>query len=209
MMVYFRLFLKPVHLLLPQWIVSIVMIPSGWNETPELLVTRKIDLALWITKFILGFVFIAIYWRIFMWIKKINQDVLFEKWISITLLILGAFFLLSPTLQPWYLLWLLPILCLTINSFFLSNTTTRKNVSDIDKTYSLIHRLYSQFSHEIEKYSNRKNILIACWFFSMTVFLSYWILENYLKLGLWQEIRVGKMDRIWTPAYFSFLSFLL
>jgi hypothetical protein len=38
------------------------------------------------------------------------------SWPAIVIAIFAAFFLLSPTLQPWYLLWILPLLCMTQTS---------------------------------------------------------------------------------------------
>jgi hypothetical protein len=57
--------------------------------------------------------------------------------------VLGTFFLLSPTVQPWYLLWILPLLCMARRPGWMT--------------------------------------------WSMTVFLSYWVLDGYARTGLWQE----------------------
>jgi hypothetical protein len=75
-------------------------------------------------------------------------------WVIIFISILAAFFLLSPTLQPWYLLWLLPLLCL----------------GEIFDQHEFLARL-----------------IIPLVIFSATIFLSYFVLENYLQSGIWQE----------------------
>ena len=111
---FFSLIFAGVHRLLPDGLVKSLMIPSGWDITIEALTTRRIDLALIISKAICGGVFMFVYvrllWRTF---KSGNSD---AAWVAVFIIILSAFFLLSPTLQPWYLIWLLPFLCLRLES---------------------------------------------------------------------------------------------
>lgn len=108
----FSLVFTPVHWLLPDELVKFLMIPAHWEISPQVYVTRRIDLALIIAKLIVGALFLFIYLRLLL--RGIKSKILPQAaghWFAILIIILAAFFLLSPTLQPWYLLWLLPLLC--------------------------------------------------------------------------------------------------
>ncbi len=108
----FSLIFTPVHWLLPDGLVKFLMIPAHWEISPQVYVTRRIDLALIITKLIVAALFLLIYLRLFLrWIKSGFLPQAKGDWFAILMIILAAFFLLSPTLHPWYLLWLLPVLC--------------------------------------------------------------------------------------------------
>ena len=150
---FFSLVFSGIHRLLPDAMVKSLMIPSGWEINDVVMTTRRIDLALLISKILCGGIFAAVYlrplWQMF---KSKNIDE--RNWIIVSISILAAFFLLSPTLQPWYLLWLLPLLCL----------------GKIPEQHKILARL-----------------LAPLWIFSATVFLSYFVLENYLQTGVWQE----------------------
>ncbi len=119
----FALFYQPIHALLPDSLVIKLMVPAGWEITTEVLTTRRVDLALLITKILMAAIlsgFILLYWR------NIRRSALGKPncflpfavfslplpWPTLALNLLGMFFLLSPTVQPWYLLWILPLLCL-------------------------------------------------------------------------------------------------
>jgi hypothetical protein len=110
---FFSLVFAGIHRLLPDWLVTDLMIPPTWEINEITLATRRIDLALLVSKTITGVVFAFIYFRlVFRQIKSKAHQTL-ENWPAIFAIILSAFFLLSPTLQPWYLIWLLPLLCLS------------------------------------------------------------------------------------------------
>jgi hypothetical protein len=128
---FFSLVFSGIHSLLPEWLVIYLMIPPSWEINADTLITRRVDLALHIVKAIAGAV-----------------------WLTIAVIILAAFFLLSPTLQPWYLIWLLPLLALC------------------------------EASNEL-KFC--QPLISALWALSATVFLSYWVVENYIQVGIWRE----------------------
>ena len=152
---FFALVFGGIHRLLPDGLVKFLMIPSGWEINDVVMTTRRIDLALAISKTICGGIFALIYlrllWRMF---KSKSANAL--DGISVLISILTAFFLLSPTLQPWYWLWLLPLLCLSKICFFCTALTL-------------------------------KRLMPPLWIFSATVFLSYFVLENYFQSGVWRQ----------------------
>jgi hypothetical protein len=111
---FFSLIFSGVHFLLPDGLVKSLMIPSNWDVTIEALTTRRIDLALIISKAICGGVFMFVYVRL-LW-RTFKFGISEADWIAVFIVILSAFFLLSPTLQPWYLIWLLPFLCLRLEN---------------------------------------------------------------------------------------------
>ena len=151
---FFSLVFGAMHALLPDALVQALMIPAGWEINEVVMTTRRIDLALLIAKIIGGSIFVYIYFRLW-WRTFKSKSTTAPNWVRLLIIILAAFFLLSATLQPWYLLWLLPLLTLHAGNEFL---TEMKSV-----------------------------IAIFLLFLSATVFLSYWVLENYLHTGLWQE----------------------
>ncbi|MCI0697906.1 hypothetical protein L0337_38640 [candidate division KSB1 bacterium] len=154
----FALFYEPIHALLPEGLVKMLMIPADWEITNEVLTTRRVDLALLITKLLMAGMFLSfvvIQWRNY-WqaIKALPSAPCPQPsalcpppfvlaWPALALNVLGVFFLLSPTVQPWYLLWILPLLCLARQPGWIT--------------------------------------------WSATIFLAYWILDGYARTGLWQE----------------------
>ena len=110
---FFSLVFSGIHRLLPEWLVIDLMIPPGWEINETALITRRIDLALMIAKIIAGGFFMLIYIRLLQRILKPGASRSASLWIASFIIILAAFFLLAPTLQPWYLIWLLPLLCLS------------------------------------------------------------------------------------------------
>ncbi|MGH7599860.1 MAG: hypothetical protein ACREOI_26190 [bacterium] len=119
----FTLFYEPIHALLPDSLVIKLMVPAHWEITNEVLITRRVDLALLITKIIMAAMlsgFLLLCWRNIRHSTpgKPNCFLPFAVfslplfWPALTLNLLGIFFLLSPTVQPWYLLWILPLMCL-------------------------------------------------------------------------------------------------
>lgn len=119
----FALFYEPIHALLPDSLVIKFMVPTHWEITTEVLTTRRVDLALLITKILMAAIllgFLLLQWRNIRHsaLGKPNCFLPFAvfslplPWPTLALNLLGMFFLLSPTVQPWYLLWILPLLCL-------------------------------------------------------------------------------------------------
>jgi hypothetical protein len=113
----FALFYQPIHALLPNALVIKLMVPSHWEITSEVLTTRRVDLALLITKIVMAGIlsgFLLLYWRNLWQLASGKQLHLSPFTLSpqpSALTLLGIFFLLSSTVQPWYLLWMLPLLC--------------------------------------------------------------------------------------------------
>lgn len=151
----FSLVFSSIHRLLPDRLVVFLMIPADWEINAVTLATRRIDLALIIAKIIVGSFFMLIYFQ-FLW-RELKSEALRHadsSWLAIVITILAAFLLLSPTLQPWYLLWILPLLCL---------------------------------KDAMPGFEYCKKMIFPLWLLSGTVFLSYWVLANYIQFGLWQE----------------------
>jgi len=127
-------------------------------------------------------------------------------WIIIFIFVLAAFFLLSPTLQPWYLLWLLPLLCLSgildqrkVLSLSI-RTSPEGSLSGRNQISPQRHKVHKENPTGVTFVSfvplwcknfctdlTLKKLMLPLWIFSATVFLSYFVLENYLQSGLWQE----------------------
>lgn len=151
---FFSVVFSAIHALLPEALVKALMIPAGWEINEVVMTTRRIDLALLIVKAIGGGIFVFIYLRLlWQWFRAKKGAV--QNWVSLVIFIFAAFFLLSPTLQPWYLLWLLPLLTFGVRD------GPHKDINYV--------------------------VGIFLFILSATVFLSYWVLKNYLQVGLWQE----------------------
>ena len=110
----FSLFFAPVHALLPDSMVTFFLVPRGWDLTAEVLTTRRIDLALLVTKTAMAVLFLYVYFRVWRHVSQMIKQGHPLPWAGAGLILLAGFFLLSPTLHPWYLLWILPLLCLTV-----------------------------------------------------------------------------------------------
>ncbi len=154
----FSLVYTPLQKLFPDWLVIRLMIPPSWEITPDAISTRRIDLALLLDKGALAVVFGLIYLRMLRNTMRQTPEERMSHWPQLTLGVLTAFFLLSPTFQPWYMLWLLPLLC----------------VGGVKKERS-------------ETLITKLRFTIYLWGLSATVFLSYWVLYAYWREGIWQE----------------------
>lgn len=106
----FSIIYAPLEKLLPDWLVIKLMIPPSWEMLPETLVTRRIDLALLLAKGAMAIIFAAIYLCSIRNTLQQTHEESAQYWPQLALSLLAAFFLLSPTFQPWYILWLLPLL---------------------------------------------------------------------------------------------------
>jgi len=116
----FALIFSPVRSWLPEsLVVHLMILPYGYTADPTTLDTRTTDLALHISKAIVTVIFAGIFSYFF---KRLKNDVQREGevWIAkLGLIVMGSFFLLGPTLQPWYLCWLLPFLVIAPNRAWL------------------------------------------------------------------------------------------
>ncbi|MCG3153830.1 MAG: hypothetical protein DKINENOH_00420 [bacterium] len=163
----FAMLFNTVHTLLPDRLVTLLMVPAHWEATEAVLRTRRIDLALHLAKAGVTVLFLLFYAQIGrrFWLAQKGEGAGLLP--QIALAVLASFLLLSPTLQPWYLLWLLPLLCLS----------QRGPDGDAQQTSrpALFPALIS------------KPGLNGLWLLTATVFLSYWILHDYQSSGVWQE----------------------
>lgn len=163
----FAMLFNTVHTLLPDRLVTLLMVPAHWEVTEAVLRTRRIDLALHLAKAGVAVLFLLFYAQIGrrFWRAQKGEGAGFLP--QIALAVLSSFLLLSPTLQPWYLLWLLPLLCL-------SQRAPDGNARQTSRP-ALFPALIS------------KPGLNGLWLLTATVFLSYLILHNYQSSGGWQE----------------------
>jgi len=150
----FSLIFWPIEKLLPDSLVVFLMFEPGWEKTAKALLSRRIDLALIITKTIVTSLFIGwMAWLARNFLKEKNSP---ETWGRLIILLYGGLLLLTPTFQPWYLLWILPLLAI---------------------------------------WPSRSLLLL-----SGTVFLSYWILQDYTTTGVWRENALVKWLEF-TPVF--------
>ncbi len=116
----FALIFEKIKPMLPESLIYLLMLlPYGYYPDATTLHTRGIDLALNISKIIVGLIFSGVF---FYFVKRLQTDLQREgqPWIAkLGLILMGSFFLLSPTLQPWYLCWLLPFLVISPNRAWL------------------------------------------------------------------------------------------
>lgn len=92
--------------LVMQWMI----IPEGMSPDPHTLQTRTVDLALIFTKISVIILFAVVY---FWYLKKFQSEMPGAGNVRIFdtgLVFLGTFILINPTVHPWYLCWLLPLL---------------------------------------------------------------------------------------------------
>ncbi len=117
----FAIILSAVKALLPKsWIIHFMIKPYGYSpDDPTTLATRGLDLALIISKVIAAVILAGI---LIYFLKRVKTDFQREgnHWIAkLGLIFFGTLFLLSPTVQPWYLCWLVPFITLVPNRAFL------------------------------------------------------------------------------------------
>lgn len=196
----FSILFEPLHAMIPDSVVIHLMIPSGWEITAEVLRTRRIDLVLQLAKAIMATVFAYVYWRIWKNIWERRTALARMSWHETTLAILTAFLLLSPTLQPWYLLWILPLLCLTFAAMqnpqrqIAGQLQERMMTTEFDMTKPA--RLMHIFLRRFPAY---------LWILSGAVFLSYWVLRANWRDGVWQEQAWVKWVEFGLPALIFFV----
>jgi hypothetical protein len=198
---FFSLIFSGVHPLLSDQIVTYLMIPPDWEISEVTLTTRRIDLALIISKIVVGLIFALIYIRVLLQILRPKAaSAIKASWPAIVIAIFAAFFLLSPTLQPWYLLWILPLLCMTQTS---RNQTGEKVSQPALPQASLprrrpglaglpVNQLTGQLANRPTfcsfcKILAPERIISPLWILSATIFLSYWVLVDYIQFGVWHE----------------------
>lgn len=112
----FWLILTAVQAVLPRSLIIELMIrPQGMTVDAATVASRGTDLALLISKFIVVAIFAGIViYHLFKFNRHMQQKG--EKWYAhLGLIFLGAFILLSPTVHPWYICWVLPFAVLTGN----------------------------------------------------------------------------------------------
>ena len=112
----FAIILSGVKSILPEsWIVNFMITPYGFAPDAETIATRGTDLALMISKGVVALIFAVI--SVF-YLVRLRKDLAREGeiWVfKLGLILFGSFLLLNPTVQPWYLCWLLPFLVVVPN----------------------------------------------------------------------------------------------
>lgn len=109
----FSLIYWPIEKILPDSLVVFLMFGPGWEMTAKALLSRRIDLALIITKTIVSGLFVGwMAWLARNFVKEKNSS---EGWGRLIILLYCGLLLLTPTFQPWYLLWILPLLSMWPN----------------------------------------------------------------------------------------------
>lgn len=109
----FSLIYYPVEKLLPEAMVVRLMFEPGWALDEPTLASRRIDLALMITKLITSMLFLAWMALLFRRFRQSRDEG--ERWGRLAVALLAGLLLLSPTFHPWYMLWLLPLLAVWPN----------------------------------------------------------------------------------------------
>ena len=162
----FSLVYFPFHRFLPDAAVLYFMVPSDWVMTPDVLVTRRVDMALLLAKAVVVIAFALYYVRL--WRRARQTERL--NWPAALALILGMLFILMPTLHPWYLIWVIPVLV----------ASWQKKSLDLSSESA---------SHPNEFDARLRMGLLAL---SLTVLLSYWVLHNFAAMGVWKESTLVK-----------------
>lgn len=197
---FFSLLFTFIHALLPDGLVKALMVPPHWEVTEIVLATRRVDLALVIAKLIIGVLFVFIYVRF--WLHSLKDEAFRLApgyWTAMAIIILTAFFLLSPTLQPWYLIWILPLLCLDglLKNFSLCQAREGGHPGNQTKPWIPAFAgmtkpsQFGNFEPPVQKampsFECATSMIIPLWLLSATVFVSYWVLADYLTQGIWRE----------------------
>jgi hypothetical protein len=118
----FSLIFWPIERLLPDSLVIDLMIPPSWEINAETLLSRRIDLALIITKIIVGGLFLVWMARLAWRFRQASLSP--ESWGRLMILLFAGLLLLAPTFQPWYMLWILPLLAIWPNRALLLLSAT-------------------------------------------------------------------------------------
>jgi hypothetical protein len=112
----FAIVFSTIKSILPEsWVINLMIKPQGFTIDTATLTTRRIDLALNISKFIVAVIFAGTFGY---YLKRFNKELASQGnvWIfKLGLILLGTIFLLSPTVHPWYLCWLVPFLAIVPN----------------------------------------------------------------------------------------------
>ncbi|RMF58601.1 MAG: hypothetical protein D6743_17500 [Calditrichaeota bacterium] len=103
----FALLFTGVKAVLPRsWVVRLMIEPYGMSADAATLASRTTDLALLVSKGVVALVFAGIFLT---YVVRLKKDIVREGevWVfRLGLILLGTFFLLTPTVYPWYLTWL-------------------------------------------------------------------------------------------------------
>ncbi len=168
----FKLIYLPVHALLPDAAVRIFAAIKGLTANDATLVTFRVDLALLISKAIAGSIFAGVYY--ILWKREKSGDG--EEREKIWLLLFGFLCMLSPTLHPWYLIWLLPVLSLYPDRAWILLTGT------IMLSYTVVGRYYFE---GIWQENTLVRLLIFVPFYAMLVYEH----RSWLRAVLLKKIR--------------------
>jgi hypothetical protein len=102
-------------------VLKLMIEPFGMGHDALTMATRRIDLALNLSKTVVTAIFLLLYIR---QINKYKSSVEQEgRWLFESgLLFFGSFFILNATIHPWYLIWLLPFLVIVANRAWIAFT---------------------------------------------------------------------------------------
>ncbi|MFQ6113097.1 MAG: hypothetical protein ACE5NG_03290 [bacterium] len=112
----FAIIFSAIKSILPEdWVINLMIKPQGFAIEPATLASRRTDLALHISRFVVG---VILFGMIIYYLKRFTKYLANEGgvWVlKLGLILLGTIFLLSPTVHPWYLCWLVPFLVIVPN----------------------------------------------------------------------------------------------
>lgn len=107
----FAVLYSGVHAAIPEsWVIALMIEPYDMAADAVTVASRRVDLALFVAKALAAGVFLI--WLVY-WLRRFGAD-----WrragpahlFSLGVWLLGGLLLLSPTVHPWYLCWLVPFL---------------------------------------------------------------------------------------------------
>jgi hypothetical protein len=156
---------------------KLILLYIGYPPDATTFQTRSIDLALLISKIIMGIIFagICVYF-----LRRLKKDEHREGDVwpaKLGLILVGSFFLLSPTVQPWYLCWLMPFLVIFPN-----------------RAWLLLTGLAAVSYWNLIQY-DRSGIWIESWWVRAIEYGPFYLLliGDFLK-SRWQQIRKGAIS---------------
>jgi len=116
----FALLTHGIQSILPeQWIIRFMLAPQNLTPTPEASETMGLDLALLLSKIIVVVIFGSLLLYFLIRLRKDMRRQGQVWFFKLALILFGAVMILNPTVHPWYLCWLAPLLAIVPNRAFL------------------------------------------------------------------------------------------
>ncbi|KAA3613714.1 MAG: DUF2029 domain-containing protein [Calditrichaeota bacterium] len=94
--------------IIPESLVKTYIQFKNLTVNAETLLTFRQDLILLISKGVLGVFFLYLIVSLYRWLQK-SGEITSRKLMKVWFVLFGSLCLITPTLHPWYLLWILPI----------------------------------------------------------------------------------------------------